>query len=72
MSLLPPDQDWPVTVAGLLVRAAWRSSSEHDLLQRLQHRFETGGAIGAEEARQVRDMWWFAELDAGLFELDVP
>ena len=72
VSLLPPDQDWPATVAGLLVRAAWRSPPEHDLLQRLQLRFEAGGAVGAEEARQVRDMWWSAELDAGSLELAEP
>ena len=63
-SVLPPERDWPATVAGLLARAAWRSSPEHDLLLAAAARVAEGRAIGDEEARQLRDMWWAAELNS--------
>ena len=63
-SVLPPEQDWLTTVAGLLARAAWRSSPEHNLLLAAAARVAEGRAIGDEEARQLRDMWWAAELNS--------
>ena len=71
-SVLPPEQDWPATVAGLLARAAWRSSPEHELLLTAAARVAEGRAIGAEEARQLRDMWWSAELNSCSPKDDIP
>ena len=63
-SVLPPEEDWPSTVASLLSRNAWRSEAEHGLLEALGPRLAAGKAPTAEEARRLRDMWWSAELNA--------
>lgn len=61
-SVLPPEDDWQATVRSLEARAAWRSDGERDLLPALGARLAEGHAISNAEARQLRDMWWSAEL----------
>ncbi len=61
--LSAPDGDWPTTLARLLARAAWRTEAEKQLLQRMQRRLDQGLPIAEDDALQVRDIWWDAELD---------
>lgn len=63
-SVLPPERDWATTIAGLLERAAWRSPPEHAFLVEAAACVAEGRAIGNEEARRLREMWWAAELDS--------
>ena len=63
-SVLPPEDDWQATVRSLEARAAWRSDGERILLRALGARLAEGHAFSNAEARQLRDMWWSAELRA--------
>jgi hypothetical protein len=71
-SVLPLEQDRPVTVAGLLAHAAWRSSPERELPLTTAARVAEGRTIGAEEARELRNMWWSAELNSWRSEDATP
>lgn len=61
-SVLPPEDDWQATVRSLEARVAWRSDRERDLLRVLGAGFAEGYAISNADARQLRDIWWSAEL----------
>jgi hypothetical protein len=58
----PPEADWITTVRRLNARAAWRSDTEHILLESLAHSLADGQPIEPAEARWLRDIWWHAEL----------
>ena len=57
-----PDDDWLTTVQRLRQRKAWRSASEHALLNELEQELAAGQTLSATDARRVRDIWWYAEL----------
>lgn len=58
-----PEADWPTTVMRLKTRMAWRSDAERLLLDELDSRLANGEPIATPDARRLRDMWWFAELN---------
>ncbi len=57
------EDNWIVIVRRLNARAAWRSATERTFLESLEQGLALGQAIGAVEARWVRDICWDAELN---------
>lgn len=61
--ILPPDGDWMTSVQHLRQRAGWRSATECRWLLALEERLASGVAIDPEEANQLREIWWYLELN---------
>lgn len=58
-----PEGDWPTTVRTLRARSVWLSPGERQLLDAVESRFLTGGALNRGEAIRLRNMWWKTELN---------
>jgi hypothetical protein len=58
----PPDGDWITTIRGLLLRSAWRSPAERDLLHDLERQVLQGAGISIAHGVVLRDIWWESEV----------
>jgi hypothetical protein len=59
----PPETDWITTVRQLQMRAGWPPDMDHHRMDSLARRLVEGEAIDARDARWLRDLWWWQELN---------
>lgn len=64
----PPEADWLTTVRRLKARAAWWTTTQSAFLDAAERNLADGGAVGAADAKWLRDLWWEVELN----DLDPP
>ncbi len=63
LAIQPPDGDWMTSVQHLRQRAGWRSNAEYQWLLALEQRLASGAVIDPAEASQLREIWWYLELN---------